>query len=90
MPEADIPEGEKPDSISYRAPGSERKTPVKSDPPPDKRTGIDFITSVIVCGVVGALIDRAFGTFPRWFLIMGFLGIGGGMWNVWQSRRRGK
>jgi F0F1-type ATP synthase assembly protein I len=83
-------EKEKSDSISYRLPGLERKVPTKSDLPLDQGMGIDFIVSIVVCSIVGALFDRAFKTFPLGFIIMCLLGGVMGALNILHLKHRGR
>lgn len=75
------------DNVSYRPEGLKRTAPLKSDPPRGERLGPDFIASIVICGIVGALVDRAFQTAPWGFLLMLALGIGVGIGN-WLTMRR--
>ena len=81
-------EKEKLDNLSYRIDGAERKPPTKSDLPPGQRMGVDFVGSIVISGVVGALIDRAFDTSPWGLLGMVFFGFGTGIWAIWRVMQK--
>jgi F0F1-type ATP synthase assembly protein I len=65
---------EKPNEISYRIPGEAREAPKKTRLTSDKSRKVDLIGSIIISGIVGALIDRAFQTAPYGFLVSLILG----------------
>jgi F0F1-type ATP synthase assembly protein I len=46
---------------------------------------IEFVGSVVISGIVGALADRAFGTAPWGTLGMVFLGFAAGMAAAWRT-----
>jgi F0F1-type ATP synthase assembly protein I len=59
--------------LSYRDPSVER-THEKNVPPSLASQRVDVIGSIVICCVVGALVDRAFASWPWGFLIFTTLG----------------
>ncbi len=49
------------------------------------RIGIELVTAVLVAGGLGWAIDRWLGTRPWVMLVMLFLGIAAGMFNVYRA-----
>jgi F0F1-type ATP synthase assembly protein I len=50
-----------------------------------RNIGVDFVGSIVICGIVGALADRAFKTSP-WFLLgMVLFGFGVGIYSAWRA-----
>lgn len=64
--------------------------PDKSDKNPNDTTGTqmgiravtDVIATPIVCGAIGMGIDHWFKTGPIFFILLAFLGLGAGFWNL--------
>jgi F0F1-type ATP synthase assembly protein I len=50
------------------------------------RVATDIIGTPIVCGAIGMGIDEWFSTAPFWFLIMAFLGVSAGFWNLYRAQ----
>lgn len=50
------------------------------------RVATDIIGTPIVCGAIGMGIDEWFSTAPFGFLIMAFLGVCAGFWNLYRAQ----
>ena len=64
-------------------------TPVSKDDESFKNTmrvATDIIGTPIVCGAIGMGIDEWFSTAPLFFLIMAFLGVCAGFWNLYRAQ----
>jgi F0F1-type ATP synthase assembly protein I len=81
-------EDEKLKNLSYRIRGAERKTPGKTHLPSGSRIGFEFVGQVVVCGIVGALADRAFKTAPWCLIGAAVLGFAIGIYNAWQAMKQ--
>lgn len=50
------------------------------------RVATDMIGTPIVCGAVGMGVDEWFQTRPLFFLILAFLGVCAGFWNLYRAQ----
>ncbi len=50
------------------------------------RVATDIIGTPIVCGAIGMGVDEWFSTAPLFFLIMAFLGVFAGFWNLYRAQ----
>jgi F0F1-type ATP synthase assembly protein I len=80
---------DKSDSLAERIRRAEAK-PKKEEPPASggRNIGFDFVGSVAICGIVGALADRAFNTSPWCLLGMVLMGFVVGVWTAWLSMQK--
>jgi ATP synthase protein I len=85
------PESGKLSDLSDRIRAAEAK-PDKKSALQGMETGrniaIEFIGSVVVCGIVGILADRAFGTSPWGLLVMVFAGFAIGITSAWRAMQK--
>ena len=64
---------------------------VSADPQSDENTsfgmrvGIELAAGVLVGGVIGYFLDRAFGTIPLFLVIFVLLGACAGFWSIYKS-----
>jgi F0F1-type ATP synthase assembly protein I len=50
------------------------------------RVATDIIGTPIVCGAIGIGVDNWFSTGPFFFLILAFLGVCAGFWNLYKAQ----
>lgn len=50
------------------------------------RVATDIIGTPIVCGAIGMGVDEWFSTAPVFFLILAFLGVCAGFWNLYKAQ----
>lgn len=50
------------------------------------RVATDIIGTPIVCGAIGMGVDDWFSTAPFFFLILAFLGVCAGFWNLYKAQ----
>lgn len=59
-----------------------------SEAPPDDKQGLgaayELIMTPIVCGAIGAGLDKLFSTSPAWFICLAFLGVCAGFWRIYR------
>jgi F0F1-type ATP synthase assembly protein I len=74
------------ESLSERISAAEKMPEIElAEPSAGRNIGVDFVGSVIICGVVGALADRAFGTEPWCLLGMVVFGFIIGIYSAWRA-----
>lgn len=85
------PESEKLDDLSERI----RKAKAEADPASKAapssgggNVGFEFVGSVVGAGVLGALLDHAFGTSPWCLLGMVIVGFAAGIMSAWRSMQK--
>ena len=84
-------EGEKLDDLSTRINKAERgadKAAKPDDSAPaaaGSRVGMDFVGAIVGSGILGAIMDHAFGTAPWCLVGMIVVGFGLGIMSAWRA-----
>ena len=86
------PQSDKLDALSERIRHAEAEADAKSEPKVRQDTtrnaGFDFAGAVIGAGVIGLLLDRAFGTGPLCLLGMVLFGFVAGIVSAWRAMQK--
>jgi len=78
-------EGEKLKNLSERIDQAGSKPPVDQGQGAGRNVGFDFVGAVAGGGIVGALLDHAFGTTPWCLVGMIVFGFIVGIYSAWRS-----